>query len=100
MTDSPFFLEKADTVSPVILKRLINELNMYGAKHIAIDGERVINTTVIRDINGETKVGSHSLRTLPFDIVVITENKDIADKMYNRMLASPTIEDFLSIIYR
>ncbi|MBS4207707.1 DUF881 domain-containing protein [Bacillus sp. FJAT-50079] len=94
LTDSSFFLEKADTVSPVILKRLINELNMYGAKHIAIDGERIINTSVIRDINGETKVGSHSLRTLPFDIVVITENKDVADKMYNRMLASPTIEDF------
>lgn len=86
--------ERIDSVSPIILKRLLNELNMYGAKHISVDGERIINTTVIRDINGETRIGSHSLATFPFDIMIITENKETADKMYKRMQVSPSIEDF------
>src|SRR5690606_41277358 len=47
--------DSPQTVSPITLKRLINELNMYGAKHISIDGERLVNTTVIRDINGEDR---------------------------------------------
>lgn len=86
--------ERVESVSPIILKRLINELNMFGARHIAIDGERLINTTVIRDINGETKVGNHALRTIPFKIHIITEDKETADKMYNRMQVSPSVEDF------
>ncbi|MBS4203868.1 DUF881 domain-containing protein [Lederbergia citrea] len=82
------------SVSPITLKRLINELNMYGAKYISIDGERIINTTVIRDINGETKVGTHSLNLFPFNIHIITENMEVANKMYNRMQISPSIDDF------
>lgn len=82
-----------DTVSPIILQRLINQLNMNGAKHIAVDGVRVINTTVIREINGETKIGDHSIHT-PFTIEVVTENRAIADKLYKRMQVSPSLEDF------
>ncbi len=94
LTEALLLGEKFNAVSPVILQRLINELNMFGAEHISIDGERIINTTVIREINGETKVGNHSLNVLPFNILIITENKDFADKMYNRMQVSPSIEDF------
>ncbi|MFC5463851.1 DUF881 domain-containing protein [Lederbergia graminis] len=86
--------DSPQTVSPITLKRLINELNMYGAKHISIDGERLVNTTVIRDINGETKVGTHSLRSYPFSINVITETYELAEKMFNRMHVSPSIDDF------
>jgi len=86
--------QRVNSVSPINLKRLINELNMYGAKNISIDGERLINTTIIRDINGETKVGTHSLKTLPFYIHIITENMEVAEKMYNRMQVSSTKDDF------
>lgn len=33
------------TISPELLKRFVNELNMYGAKEIAIADERITNTT-------------------------------------------------------
>lgn len=81
-------------ISPIILQRLVNELNINGAKQIAIDGVRIVNTTVIREINGETKVGDHTLRTLPFTIDVVTNNKAVADKLYKRMQVSPSVEDF------
>lgn len=80
--------------SPIVLQRLINELNMYGAKAIAIDGERYINTTVIRDINGETKVGTHSINDLPFQILVLTDSSEVAEKLYNHMQISPVLDDF------
>ncbi|MCJ7839556.1 DUF881 domain-containing protein [Lederbergia sp. NSJ-179] len=81
-------------VSPVVLQRLVNELNMYGAKQIAIDGERYIHTTVIRDINGETKVGTHSLNRFPFHILVLTESMEMAEKLHNRIQISPVLDDF------
>lgn len=78
-------------ISPELLKRLINELNSYGARHISIQGRRVINSTVIRDINGQTKMDNFSLHTFPIEIKVISEN---VEKLYNRMNASTTDEDF------
>lgn len=78
-------------ISPELLKRLINELNSYDAEEISIQGRRVINSTVIRDINGQTKIDNYSLYTYPIEIKVISEN---ADKLYNRMSASTTDEDF------
>ncbi|PGT81852.1 DUF881 domain-containing protein [Metabacillus sp. B2-18] len=78
-------------ISPELLKRLINELNSYGAKEISIEGRRVINSTVIRDINGQTKMDNFSLNSFPIKINVISDN---VDKLYNRMNASNTDEDF------
>ncbi len=78
-------------ISPELLKRLINELNSYGAKEISIQGRRLINSTVIRDINGQTKIDNYSLHTYPIEIKVISDN---VDKLYNRMNASTTDEDF------
>ncbi len=43
---------------------------MYEAKYVSIDGKRVINTTVIRDINGETKIDGHTIRVLPIEVKV------------------------------
>jgi uncharacterized protein YlxW (UPF0749 family) len=82
------------SVSPDMLKRLLNELNLYGAKHVSVDGERVINTTVIRDINRVTKINGHSLNRFPIEVKVITENGDAAEKLYNRMKVSAVAEDF------
>lgn len=78
-------------ISPELLKRLINELNSYDADEISIQGRRLMNSTVIRDINGQTKMDNFSLHTYPIEIKVISEN---ADKLYNRMNASTTDEDF------
>ncbi len=81
-------------VSPELLKRLLNELNMYGAKYISIDGQRVINTTVIRDINNETKIDGHSLSNLPIEIKVAVDSSATAEKLYNRIKASKATEEF------
>nr|WP_249310303.1 DUF881 domain-containing protein [Bacillus sp. FJAT-49736] len=81
-------------VSPDLLKRLVNELNMYGAKNISINNERMINTTVIRDINGATKVNGRSLNKYPIVIRVITEDYHAAEKLFNQIQFSPTIDEF------
>lgn len=81
-------------ISPELLKRLLNELNMYEAKYVAIDGQRIINTTVIRDINSETKIDGHSLTSLPIEVKVAVDNLVIAEKLYNRMKVSKAAEEF------
>lgn len=68
---------------------------MYDAKYISIDGQRIINTTVIRDINNETKIDGHSLKNLPIEIKVAADNSAAAEKLYNRMKASKATEEFL-----
>lgn len=79
------------TISPELLRRLINELNSYGADYISVNDHRVIHTTVIRDINGEAKLDNFSLKDLPITVKVISDN---TDKLYSRMNASTTDEDF------
>ena len=76
------------SISPDLLQKTINILNQYGASHISIDGHRYINTSVIRDINGETKIDGYSLRSLPIEILVLDNNKEEAQKMYNKIVAS------------
>jgi uncharacterized protein YlxW (UPF0749 family) len=81
-------------VSPDLLKRLLNELNMYEAKYVSIDGQRIINTTVIRDINTETKIDGHSIKSLPIEVKVITENMKAAATLFNQMQVSKSAEEF------
>jgi len=85
------FSMPGENISADILRRLINELNSYEAKEISIDGHRVINTTVIREIQRTTKIDSYPIRNLPFEIKVISDDPD---KLYNRMQASNAIEEF------
>ncbi|MBM7571738.1 DUF881 domain-containing protein [Aquibacillus albus] len=61
-------------ITPELLHRLINELNSFGATDIAIENERVINTTPIRYVNGETYVNNHALPPVPLDIYVLSPN--------------------------
>lgn len=86
--------KKITSVSPDLLERLVNELNMYGAQQISIDNQRIINTTVIRDINRETKIDGHSLSSLPIEIKVIAENGQAAEKLFNQMQVSKSSEEF------
>ncbi|WP_349774412.1 DUF881 domain-containing protein [Mesobacillus maritimus] len=81
-------------ISPSLLQRLLNELNMYGAKYVSIDEQRVISTTVIRDIGTVTKIDGHSLNRLPIVIKVITEDEEKAERLFKRMEISPVVEDF------
>lgn len=83
-------------VSPELLKRLLNELNMYEAKYVAIDGQRIINTTVIRDINGDTKIDGHTIRSLPIEIKVGVSDMNIAEKISNRMKVSKARDEFFT----
>jgi uncharacterized protein YlxW (UPF0749 family) len=83
-------------VSPELLKRLLNELNMYDAKYVSVDGQRIINTTVIRDINNETKIDGHALSSLPIEVKVGVDNIEIAEKLYNRIKASKATEEFFT----
>jgi uncharacterized protein YlxW (UPF0749 family) len=97
ITIEPFYSENYEgpvvhTVSPYLLKRLINELNMYGAKEIAIGDQRIINTTVIRDVNGVTKIDKYKLNSLPIQIKVIADD---AEKLHTRLKASTVLEDFI-----
>ncbi|WP_421384472.1 DUF881 domain-containing protein [Bacillus salacetis] len=85
---------KIKSVSPELLERLINELNQYGAQDISIDGHRLINTSVIRDINGETKIDGYPINTIPFEIRILTKNLKDAQDLHNRMQVSRAIEDF------
>lgn len=91
MYDESYVGPVTDTVSADLLRRLINELNMYGAEHISIADQRIVNTTVIRDINGVTKVDAHPLRFFPIEVKVIAAD---AEKLYNRLKASTIADDF------
>ncbi len=81
-------------LSPEVLRKLVNELNMYGAKEISIQGQRVVNTTVIREIQGETKIDGYPLKKFPIEIKVLAENKEEAKKLYNMMQISSIPDDF------
>ncbi|EMI11758.1 DUF881 domain-containing protein [Anoxybacillus gonensis] len=91
MYDESYVGPVRDTISADLLRRLMNQLNMYGAQHISIADQRIVNTTVIRDINGVTKVDSYPLRSFPIEIKVIAPD---AEKMYNRLKASTIADDF------
>lgn len=82
-------------VSPGILRKLINEVNMYGAKAISIAGQRVIASTVIREIQGETKIDGYPLRIFPIEIKLLTEDMNAATKLYSRMQISTIADDFI-----
>ncbi|MFJ5795417.1 DUF881 domain-containing protein [Bacillus atrophaeus] len=84
--------EPAGNPPPDLLKKLINELNSFGAEHISINDRRVVNNTVIRDINGTTKIDGYSLDHYPLTVKVIGTD---ADKLYSRVKAS-ALEDIFA----
>jgi len=82
-------------LAPDVLRKLINELNMSGAKAISIADQRIVSTTAIREIQGETKVDGYPLRKFPIEIKVITKDMESANKLYNRMQISNIPDDFI-----
>ena len=90
LPDDLLLNKPVEQISPALLKRLINELNKYDAEQISVNGERVINSTVIRDVNGFTKIDGVSLNTFPIEIKVIAADND---KLGDRLKASQVLEE-------
>lgn len=86
--------EEPPSISADLLKRLINELNRYGAKELSINDQRYINTSVIREINGETKINGYPLDKFPIKIIALAPDKESAEKLYNRMKVSKSADEF------
>ncbi|MFX3622640.1 MAG: DUF881 domain-containing protein [Ectobacillus sp.] len=78
-------------VSPQLLRRLVNELNTYGATAIQIADQRIVVTTAIRDVNGRISVNNEPLPPLPFDIKVIAKD---SQRLYDKMKVSNAFDYF------
>ena len=81
-------------ISPDLLIRLVNEINRYNGLYVSIDGKRIINTTAIRDINGQTTVNAKPVQTPPFSLKIISGSMEESEKLYNHLLASRILDDF------
>lgn len=88
------FGQEITSISPDLLVRLLNEINRFNGHDVSIDGKRVIHSTPIRDINGQTTVNSINVRTPPFKIRVGTETKEDAEMLYNHLQSSMIADDF------
>lgn len=86
--------ENIEQVSPELLIRLVNEINRFKGVELSIDGNRLINTTPIRDINGRTTVNGKPISTPPFEIKVIADTADDTEKLYNHIKSSPILDNF------
>ncbi|MFE7064359.1 DUF881 domain-containing protein [Sutcliffiella sp. NPDC057660] len=96
MTVKPLFGEDIlgevqENISAELLRRFVNELNSYDSEEISIAGQRIVNNTVIREINGRTKVNNAWIPNANFEIVVITDNPT---KLYNRLQVSRAMDEF------
>ncbi|GGF11713.1 hypothetical protein GCM10010954_07910 [Halobacillus andaensis] len=82
MTISPIFFENEDgadvypSLSPLMLSHLINEMNTFGAKDIAVENERYTLITPIRNVNGETYMNNRPVPSLPLKIKAIAEDPE------------------------
>lgn len=81
-------------LSPDLLIQITNALFKSEAINVSIGGNRVVQTTAIRDINGETTVNGEPLNSPPFDILVGTESYDAAKQIYNSLQASTLADSF------
>ncbi|MGY4689738.1 DUF881 domain-containing protein [Salibacterium sp. K-3] len=79
------------SVRPVLLRRLVNELHQFGGGAVSIEGERILETTAFRSIDGVTHVNGRRIPGIPLDIKVLAED---ADKMYNELRVSESKEYF------
>lgn len=83
-----------ERVAPDLLIRLINEINRYNGLYVSIDGNRVVNTTAIRDINGATTVNTVPIQTPPFKIKIVSKSMEDTEKLYNHLMSSRILDDF------
>lgn len=90
LPDELLMEQTVEQISPALLQRLLNELNKYDANHVSVNEERIVNTTVIRDVNGSTKIDGVSLNSYPIEIKVIAAD---TDKLRDRLKASQILDE-------
>ncbi len=71
------------SIAPELLYRLVNEINRFEGQFIEIDGQRIVHTTAIRDINGTTTVNGIPISETYVVIKVITESYEKAELLNN-----------------
>lgn len=76
------------SISPDLLIRLTNDLYRNNAQAIEIDGKRLTYNSAIRDINGKTTINSEPIKKVNFEIKVILQTYEQAQKLTNYLLAS------------
>lgn len=81
-------------ISPDLLIRFVNSINSFNNLEISIDGQRLVNTTAIRDINGNTTVNTKPVQTPPFAVKIVAGTMEDTEKLYNYLLSSPLMDDF------
>ncbi|UAL49085.1 DUF881 domain-containing protein [Sutcliffiella horikoshii] len=96
MTVKPLFDEDVlgniqENISADLLRRFVNELNSYGVEEISIANQRIVSNTIIREINGRTKVNNAWIPNANFEIIVITSDPT---KLYNRLQISRAMDEF------
>lgn len=79
-------------VPPDLLNSLINEIYKYNGKYLEIDGKRIVHTTAIRNINGQTTINSIPIQNQNIEIRIITDTYEEAEKLYSYLYSS-TIPD-------
>jgi uncharacterized protein YlxW (UPF0749 family) len=86
-----FYGQARRTPPPDVFRFLINELNIYGAKEVAVGNERIITTSAFRSVNGVTYLNNRRLPPLPIEVKIVS---DKAEKLQNQMVVSASIEEF------
>ncbi|MDQ0253812.1 uncharacterized protein YlxW (UPF0749 family) [Evansella vedderi] len=79
------------SVPPYLLRMLLNELNIYGAKEIAVANQRIISTTPIREANGVTLINSNRVTQFPLKIRVLSDDPE---SLHHAVMASRAREYF------
>ncbi|KOO49366.1 DUF881 domain-containing protein [Viridibacillus arvi] len=81
-------------ISPDLLVKLVNDINRFKGNAVVIDRKRIVQTTAIRDINGQTTVNSLAVRTPPFMITIGTSTLADANKLASYLESSSIADDF------
>lgn len=89
--DEELLGEEVPILTPELLLRLINQLNIYGTESLEVGDQRMITTSAIREVNGETYVNNRPLGNLPVQIKVIAED---ATRLYDQIKGSKVLDDF------
>ncbi|MBU9712426.1 DUF881 domain-containing protein [Evansella tamaricis] len=79
------------SVPAYLVRMLINELNINGAKEIAVGNQRIVSTTPIREANGVTLINSSRMAQFPLEIKVISDDPE---GLHHAMMSSRSKEFF------
>ncbi|MEC1179443.1 DUF881 domain-containing protein [Metasolibacillus meyeri] len=83
-----------DAISPELLFRLVNDIYRNGGQYVEIDGQRLLHTSAIRDINGATTINSVPISKVDVEVKIIMPSEELAQKLYNYLLSSSLMDEF------